>query len=149
MLYLRQKKWLTKRHESYRFISDTAYLIVADVLLLKGEFVQAGLTLEQRLPYARNPFEMRIVQAWYFILGQDLDQSRMAFERAQNSRKQAINKPWNVVIAYLNYKLYGTKFEKSRFGDEDISRWEEITHRWGGNPFGPRLREILDEITPL
>ncbi len=49
------------------------------------------------------------------------------------------------MLAYLRHRLQGATFHPDNLRDQ-IAAWEDEARRNAGNPFGARLRAILDDV---
>ena len=130
-----------------RLKCDVATGLLCDAWIAQGRYTQAAERLLQRAPHSGQPQHMTYIAVWcYFLAGQQA-QARKTLKTLNIRYGLAgeLEPQHRLMLAYLRHRLQGATFHPDNLRDQ-IAAWEDEARRNAGNPFGARLRAILDDV---
>jgi tetratricopeptide (TPR) repeat protein len=135
-----------KKDKKSRYLTDMTYLTLADAVSVQGRFQEAAQSLEPRIHKALSPVFMRTFQAWFYILAGDMAQTLTLLDEIPPSTRE-ITPKYKFMLAYMRYKTLDEDPRSAlRKYRGEMYKWDDELARNANNPYGKRLREILDEI---
>ena len=138
-----------KQDKKSRYLTDIAYIALADAICAQGRFKDAALILAPRVENQLRPVFIRTFQAWFYLLAGDMAQTRTLLDEIPPSTREVTPK-FKFMLAYMRYKTLDeiprSVLRKYR---GEMYKWDDEVVRNANNPYGKRLREIMDEIYSL
>jgi tetratricopeptide (TPR) repeat protein len=135
-----------KQDQKSRYLTDAAYIALADAVCAQGRFQEAAQILVPRVDNGLRPVFIRTFQAWFYMLAGDMAQTLALLDEIPPSTRE-ITPKYKFMLAYMRYKALD---EDPRAGLRkyrgEMYKWDDDVARNANNPYGKRLREILDEI---
>jgi hypothetical protein len=152
---LDQAATAAKKDMSSRAKCDLALIAQYDTRIVQGHFAEAGHSLRPRVAQAVQPNFMTAIIAWAFFLAGDSYNASVVLGHIQpattgRNNKRSISLKYQFMVAYMQHKLLGedTRPDLVRRSDQ-FTDWEAEAARNAANPYGARVRQILDDIRPL
>jgi len=152
---LDQTATTTKMDMSSRAKCDLVLLAQYDTRLAQGQFAEAGHSLRPRVTQAVQPNFMTAIIAWAFFLAGDSYNASVVLGHIQpattgRNNKRSISLKYQFMVAYMQHRLLGEDTRPELVQRSDQFRdWEAEAARNAANPYGARVRQILDDIRPL
>jgi hypothetical protein len=144
-----------KHDMSSRAKCDLALVAQYDSQIVQGHFVEAAHSLRPHVSQSVQPNFMTAIIAWAFFLAGDTYNANVVLDHIQpettrRNNKRVIGPKYQLMIAYMRHTLLGedTRADLLDRGDQ-FADWEAEASRNAANPYGVRLRQILDDIRPL
>jgi hypothetical protein len=125
---------------------DLAYLVLSDAFRIQGRFTESAALKSQILTkFPQNGLHLGTL--WESFLAGDWPTSRTLLQQISFEVTDQDDK---LILAYMRYKMLeqDTRDEMQQY-PTGLSKWEGVASHNSHNPYGARLREILDEIHML
>ncbi|NDJ78095.1 MAG: hypothetical protein GYB65_17745 [Chloroflexi bacterium] len=130
-----------------------ALVSLAEVQVLHGRFHEAARMMTP-LPQSLFPNADQAIAAFYLYLDRQYDEAGALLNQLKpirNGRPENLVYPrFHLMVAFMQYQLLGhdTLRTMHRLAKE-YAKWEDEYQRNAHNPYGRRLRRVLDELQPL
>jgi hypothetical protein len=144
-----------KKDTPSRAKCDLVLVAQYDSQIVQGHFAEAAHSLRSRVSQAVQPNFMTAIIAWAFFLAGDTYNANVVLDHIQpattrRNSKQVISPKYQFMIAYMRHTLLSADTRADLLDRSDqFADWEDEASRNAANPYGVRLREILDEVRPL
>jgi hypothetical protein len=144
-----------KRDIGSRLMCQYARFARFDAWSTQGRFAEAAHSLRPGASTALHPEFTICVIAWgFFLAGDDynaqivLEQLKMPRRRSQQKTKMSPH--FLLMLAFMRWRLLGENTRDDlRTFRAAFAFWEHSVTRHADNPYGARLREIVEELRPL
>jgi hypothetical protein len=151
-----EKRGLSRKTDKVsRIFVELGAITFYDARVTQGRYIEAAHYLNQHLANAVRPNYLAVAVANAFFLGNDVDNARAALTMVQppggpRNQEKWIPPKYLFMLAYLRHKLLGADMrpELNQLREQYLE-WQKEAARNEANPYGARLREVLDEIGEL
>lgn len=135
-----------------KYLCDIIMVALSDAWNAQGRYLEAVNFIRGRVSDALQPNIMAFVMTFnLYLAGQD-DNARATLHRIEPpaglyNLKRRLPVKYQFMTAYLRYKLLGedTRPALVKLRGE-LANWQAEAERNAANPYGARLREILDDV---
>lgn len=134
---------------------DLALIARSDAWIAQGRYTKAANSLRPRVSSAGLPNFMTAIIAWQFFLAGENYNAQVVLAQLQpmadrRNNKRVVSLEFQFMVYYMRYKLLGEdcRADLARLHDQ-IAEWENSATRNAANPYGLRLREILDDVRKI
>lgn len=131
-----------------RMFCDFAWCALFDAWLIQGKFDKAAQYLEQHVNSAYDPVFVQILVAWGYFLAVNVDAARIALAAAvdPDHGEHTVTPDYRVMLLYMRHRLLGMRLPDARDIRDGVAEWTPEAERNAANPYGRRLRVILDDM---
>ncbi len=146
----------TKKRQPAVHKCDLARIALADAWVAQGRFSQAAHFLRPYASGAVQPNFITAIIAWFFYLAGDTYNASVALnfvkpesgKRTDNATR--IGPQYGLMVALMRHKLNGEDQRAELHSLSDtLPFWDDSLARNAANPYGARLRVILDDLHTL
>lgn len=144
-----------RRDLSSRMQCEYARLARYDALVVQGRFAEAAHSLRPGASEALQPNFMIALVAWAFFLANDAYNASIVLREVQlpgafNAQARLLSPNYHLMVLYMRYLLLGENtLPMMRKLAGRLQHWEDSVARHAHNPYGARVRAILDDLHPL
>jgi hypothetical protein len=133
-------------------LREMVWLALADAWIAQGRFNEAGYLMMEHALQSRRPNYFTLVAAFSYFLANNLPPTISTFNQVRtpdDSSRNWLPDTYVFMAVYLDYKLRGSSPQELKRHPKMVAHWDAEMRRNMVNPYGPRLREIMDEIRTL
>jgi hypothetical protein len=143
---------LAEREVMPPHLREMVWLALADAWIAQGRFNEAGYLMMEHALQSRRPNYFMLVAAFSYFLANNLPPTISTFNQVRtpdDSNGKWLPDTYVFMAVYLDYKLRGTSPQELKRHPKMVAHWDAEMQRNMANPYGSRLREIMDEIRTL
>lgn len=144
-----------KRDIGSRLLCQYARFARYDAWNAQGRFAEAAHSLRPGASAALHPEFVTCVIAWGFFLARDDYNAQVVLEQITMPKRRRLQKTkmsphFLLIWAFLRWRVLGENTrEDLRAFRGAFAFWEHAAERHADDPYGVRLREIVEELRPL
>lgn len=134
-----------------RIIYELSQIGLYDARLLQGQFTEAAEGLRPYSDGSPAPTMLVVLVIWALYLAGEYENARAMLSYVRITTQAALFSPaspsrYALIVTYMRHKLLASNTEDILLYRDAFPKWKDDMDRNAHNPYGARLREVLDDL---